>query len=180
MSPLAHTSSNTGTQKADCSRSGAMTCPHCGCEIETVIAQNTARKGKPRSVEQHRRYFAIINQAFMHWPESHEAQFASVEECRTWLQMKSGHREIAARIPITAMKPDKAKLLAEAAIRAAGAYAIPVVHGTDLVIWKPKSIAFNKLSHLAFCALNDAVSEVISAETGLDVEQLLAEKERAA
>jgi hypothetical protein len=57
---------------------------------------------------------------------------------------------------------------------------VPVIHGTELVIWKPKSIAFNNLGHRAFCELNQAVDEILQAEIGLSGDQLLAETEAAA
>lgn len=150
-------------------------CPHCGCEIDLAPT-----KGKPRSLEQHKRYFGIVRAMFSHWPEAHPVQFSSEHELRAWLQMKAGHKEIVARIPLAGMNRERARTIVEAGIRAAGSYAWPVVHGNDLVIFKPKSIAFGKLSHLAFCALNDAVCDVIKAETGLDPEQVLLEQEKAA
>jgi 4'-phosphopantetheinyl transferase EntD len=148
-------------------------CPHCGVEIE-------ATKGKPRSLDQHRRYIAMIKAAYLHWPETHSVQFSSDEECRKFLQMKAGHFEIAARIPLIGLNKERAKMLAEAAIRAAGSYAVPVVKGNDLVVFVPKSISFQRMTHLAFCALNDVVADVIKTETGIDADTLLNETERAA
>lgn len=154
-------------------RNGWQTCPHCGCDI-----------GQPskstRSVPQLRRYFAMIKAAFHHWPETAERQFASTDELRAYLQMKCGHREIGATVPIVGMNKERAVFLAEAAIRAAGSFALPVLHGDTLVIFKPKSIAFAKLSHTEFCRLSDDVGEIIRQETGLDPEQALREMERAA
>lgn len=150
-----------------------MDCPHCGCAFDPP-------NGAPRSVPQLRRYFAMIRAAFHHWPESHERQFASEEECRKWLQMKAGHREIGATIPLTGMSKERAMLLAEAAIRAAGSYAVPVIHGDTLAIWRPKSIAFSKLGHKEACRLFDDVADVIRAETGIDPEEMMRETERAA
>ena len=72
------------------------------------------------------------------------------------------------------------KLIVEASIRAAGSYAEPVLHKDTLVIFRPKSIAFDKMRHLDFCALSDAVEDVIRVETGLDPEQVLREREQAA
>lgn len=135
---------------------------------------------KPRSVEQHRRYFALIKAAFHHWPEGHERQFASDEELRKWAQMKAGHREIGASIPLTGMQKERAMLLAEAAIRAAGSYAVPVIHGDVLVVFRPKSIAFDKLGHKAACQLFDEVAAVIEAEIGVPAEKLLKETVNAA
>ena len=147
-----------------------MHCPVCGCAIDR----------EPRSLAQLRRYFAMIRATFHHWPESHERQFASEEECRKWLQMKAGHREIGATIPLTGMSKERAILLAEAAIRAAGSYAVPVIHGDTLAIWRPKSIAFSKLGHKEACRLFDDVADVIRAETGIDPEEMMRETERAA
>lgn len=149
-------------------------CPHCGAEFDIK------KSGKPRSIDQHRRYFALMRQVFEHWPETHPTQFADATECRKWIQMKAGHRDVAARIPLVGVKRERGLMLAEAAIRAVGSYAVPVIHGDTLVIFKPKSIAFHRLSHLAFCELNNAVDEVIRAEADLDPAKLLEERKLAA
>ena len=145
-----------------------MRCDVCGCDSEKP-------DGQPRSVAQIRRYFAVIRAAHTHWPEIHRAQFASPEECRAWLQMRAGYREVGAQIPMAGMSKERAMLLAEAAIRGAGSYAMPVIHGDVLVIFKPKSIAFGKMSHVAFCALASAVELVIEQETGIRVDDLMLE-----
>lgn len=149
-------------------------CPHCGADFDA------ASKGKPRSIDQHRRYFGLMRAVFHHWPEAHERQFGDETELRKFLEMKAGYREVAAQIPLVGMNRDKALLIVEAAVRAAGSYAIPVLHGDALVIFKPKSIAFAKLAHLDFCELNNKVDDVIYAETGLDAKRLLEETKRAA
>jgi 6-phosphofructokinase len=147
----------------------ANVCPTCGSERKS-----------PRSVEQHRRFFSLMRAAFTNWPETHERQFSSEEELRKYLTMKAGHRELTARIPLTGIRKEQAVVLAEAAIRAAAAYAVAAVHGSELIIWKPKSIAFHKLGHLAFCELNSAVDEILLAEIGISGDELLQETERAA
>lgn len=149
-------------------------CPHCGVELPSQAG------GLPRSNPQIRRYFAMIKAAFTHWPELHDTQFTSVEECRAWLQMKAGAREIGASIPLSGMSKERALMLAEAAIRGAGSYAWPVLHGDTLVVFRPKSISFARMPHLTFCRLSDDVAAVIQAETGMDPEQLLKENESAA
>lgn len=147
-----------------------MNCPHCGCEIE--------KQGKSRSIDQHRRYFAIIRNTYANWPESHDVQFATETECRKWLQMKAGYRELALRMPVTGIKPDHAALIAATAMRAAGAHAVAVAHKGELCVWKPISIAFQKMGPAEFGKLCDDVSAVIEAETGMKADELL--KERAA
>jgi hypothetical protein len=146
------------------------TCSQCGSPL----------RESDRSVPQLRRFFSVIRAAYMHWPESHPRQFACEDDCRRFLQMKAGHREISATIDLGGISKEHAMLIAEASIRAAGAYAVPVLHGETLVIFKPKSIAFAKLDHKAFCKLNDEVDAVISAEIGIEAETLLKETERAA
>jgi hypothetical protein len=94
--------------------------------------------------------------------------------------MRAGHREIGATIPLVGMSKERAVFLAEAAIRAAGSFALPVVHGDTLVVFKPKSIAFSKLGHKEFCQLVDEVDAVIFAETGMHGEELLKQTEAAA
>ena len=57
---------------------------------------------------------------------------------------------------------------------------MPKLHGDTLVIFRPKSISFNKLGHKEFCRLNDEVDAVIEAEIGIKAERLLRETEKAA
>lgn len=147
-----------------------VTCPHCGCELTPPSG------GKPRSVDQIRRYFAMIRAAYHHWPENHERQWSSSEELRAFLQMRAGARVVGAELPLAGMRKERAMLLAEAAIRGAGSFAMPVIHGDTLVIFKPKSVSFAKMAHADFCKLSDDVADVIRAETGLEAEQLLREK----
>src|SRR3990167_9185933 len=150
------------------------TCPHCGCQIDGDP------KGDTRSLQQLKRYFAMIRAVHFNWPETHEHQFSNVEERRKFLQMKAGYYEIGARIPLVGVSKEKAMFIAEAAIRAAGSYAMPHMHGATLVVFVPKSIAFHKLAHKDFCKLNNDIDEIIRAETGLDPDECLREHEAAA
>lgn len=145
------------------------TCPTCGANTKA-----------PRSIDQHRRFFGLMKAAFHHWPENHERQFADETELRKFITMKAGHREIGARIPLTGIRKEVAVTLVEAGIRASGTYATTAIHGSDLIVWKPKSINFKTLGHLPFCALNTAVDEILKAEIGLSGDELLREHEAAA
>ena len=49
-----------------------------------------------------------------------------------------------------------------------------------LMIARPKSISFDRLSHTAACKLFDDMAEVAYAESGLDMTKVLEETERAA
>ena len=142
-------------------------CPSCTATFDLN------KIGKPRSVDQHRRFFAVCKAAFMHWPENHDRQFGDVEDARKWLTMKAGYRDLAAQIPMTNVKPDMAVMLCEAAMRAAGAHAVAVAHKGNICIWTPRSIRFDKMSHLEFCKLNDDVADVIKSEIGITADELL-------
>jgi hypothetical protein len=50
-------------------------------------------------------------------------------------------------------------------------------HESELVIWKPRSIAFHKLGHAAFCELNSTVDEILKTEIGLSGDELLNERQ---
>ena len=148
-------------------------CPSCQATFE--LDKFTA----PRSVIQHRRFFSVCKAAFLHWPENHDRQFSDQEDARKWLTMKAGYRELAAQIPLTNVKPDIAVMLCTAAMKAAGAHAVAVVHKGNICIWTPKSIRFDRMSHLDFCALNDAVGEVVKAEIGITADELLSNQDGA-
>lgn len=154
---------------------------HCGdCGSTNVV--DGAPKSR-RSLPQLRRYHAMIRAAFHHWPEAHarEHYISSEDDLRKYLQMRVGHKEIAVVIDdIGVMGKAQAVTVATAAFKAAGAYAMPVMHGDALVIFRPKSIAFHKLGHSEFCRLNDDVDQAIFDVTGTRGEAMLKEMERAA
>lgn len=142
-------------------------CTVCGCDGGTAKDL--------RSVPQIRRYFSVIRNTFANWPESHDEQFSSSEECRKWLQMKAGYREIALEMPIMGVRPDVLIIVLRAALQAAGSFARPVEHKGKLIVWKPRSIAFDKMPHAEFCKLVEDVEQVIVAETGMPVQELAKE-----
>ena len=121
----------------------------------------------------------MLRAVFHHWPETHEGepvrQFATETHMRKWLQMKAGHREISSEDDLKGKSKEDALFVAEAAFRGAKTYAVPVIHNGTLIIFNPLSIAFPKLGHKEFCALNDEIEQVIRDQTGLDPEQCLKE-----
>lgn len=122
----------------------------------------------------------MIRKVYHSWPENHEHAFSSSEELRAYLQMKAGHKEMVADIPLSGVPKERVKIIVEAAIRATGSYAFPVVHRERLIIFKPKSIAFDRLSHAQAVGLFNEVEAVIKAEAGIDPEQLMQSEEHAA
>ena len=140
-------------------------CPHCGCDLAPP------KPGKPRSVPQHRRFHALIRAALNHWPESHAFQPQTEEHLRRYLQCKAGYH--------TVDTIDTADMASEhigpALVAALHGKTHPFVKaaGTKIYIFVSKSISFDELPHLAACALFDAVAEVIEAETGQRVDEML-------
>lgn len=136
--------------------------------------QDRAR-GKPRSIDQHRRFFGLIKAAFHHWPESVNFQPDNEEHLRAWLLVKAKHRTIKTfHLPTDAS--DSAALIPIVIATMTGKHSWAWSKGQDLYVCVPESIAFDKIGHQQFCALNDDVDEVIRVETGLDPEALLKEK----
>lgn len=133
-------------------------CPTCG----------RSEPGKVRSPDHMRRYFAVMNVIYACWPEKHEQQFESMDAMRVWLQMRAGHYETT-RIDLGDADPDMAVVMAQASMKAAGTHARARVVGTELVIFKPLSIAFSKLSQHEFSKISSEVEALILAETGIEI-----------
>ena len=149
-------------------------CPHCDCDIDPV-------KGKPRSLEQLRRFFGVLRAMKFHWPETADFQPESEEHLRKWVLVKAGHRETTdIPVPFAEDEPSVTRLAAiaiEGAVKAAGAFAFIKPHpkGGLVRVFKAKSIAFDNLGQADFNTLNDEVEAVYKTETGLDADQLLKE-----
>lgn len=141
-------------------------CPHCGDLIDAP------KKGKPRSVPQHRRFFALCRAAYFHWPEAHAFRPESEEHLRRYLQAKAGYHTVTT-IDIASSTPEQAVLAVSAAMKNAGPYAFVKPSETKLHVFAPKSIKFYELPHLAACALFDAVAEIIEAETGIRCDDMI-------
>ena len=153
-------------------------CPHCGSKIDG--------KAKPRSIDQLRRFFAVLRVMYTHWPETAEFQPESEEHLRKWVLIKAGHKETT-DVPVSFAEdqPGLTKLTAlaiEGALKAAGAFAFirPHPEGGLVRVFKAKSIAFDKIGQAEFNALNDEVEGVYAKETGLDPNEVLKQTENAA
>ncbi len=154
-------------------------CPHCLCDLDPA-------KGKPRSLDQLRRFFGVLRAMKHHWPERAEFQPESEEHLRKWALVKAGHRDTT-DVPIewAEDQPGLTKLVSiavEGAVKAAGSFAFirPDPCGGRVRVFSAKSIAFDKLDQSAFNKLNDEVEAVYRAETGLDPGEVLRQNERAA
>lgn len=148
-------------------------CPTCQQEIKA-----------DRSSPDHRRFFALMNAAFHHWNEGHEFQPDNTESLRAWLLCKAGYCE---RTPIECDfiddQPGLANLVSlacEGVMRASKGQGFIRVHGDRIVVFTPKSIAWDKLGQKAFNEVRDNVTSLIEKELGVCAETLLREHEHAA
>lgn len=147
-------------------------CPHCH---KTIVA--------PRSVADHRRFFAVLRAAFFHWPHDHDFKPDTEEHLRAWLLCKAGYRDTTT-IPIDDVE-DAATvqiiaLAASAAIKAAGGYAFVRPDDGALRVFSARSMNFETLDQKRFNAVRSAVEDVLREELNMDVETLLNETEAAA
>lgn len=135
---------------------------------------------KRRSLPQHKRYFALIRAAYEHWPEKHKFQPDNEKHLRKWLQCKARHRTV---VDVETEQFDERVMAiiqaaVTAAMKATGGYAWVGVTNSGAAVLASKSIAIEELPHHEFCELNNAVEDIIRAETGIEPEALL--RERAA
>ncbi len=152
-------------------------CPACG--VELIPPEHS---GKPRSYQQHKRFFGMIRAAYFHWPEGYSVQFNKLDrhrgehECRMWLLARVGHGTLAGSVPVLNMSEVAARRLATECLRLAGADAVTIVKGGEIKVIIPGSIAFEDNggpSHTEFCAISDKVQTVIEEVCGAPMDQLL-------
>lgn len=158
-------------------------CPTCG-----------QKDRRPRSPADHRRFFASIAAAHLHWPENHSFQPESPSHLRAWLLCKAGYHKVdVVEIPDDLLDdlPQDVQhvvlnilgVIVHKSIEVAKAddeFAFERAHNNTIAVFKPRSIAFDTLDQKGFGTLREAVEEVIEGELGVSVDQLLKETERAA
>lgn len=132
-------------------------------------------RNKQRSIQQHKRFFSVIAAAHHHWPESHPFKPENAEHLRAWLLVKAKHLTVKT-FYMSDDASEIARLLPVIMASMLGKYSWAKAKGNELQVCVPMSIKFESVGHQEFQAINDAVDEIIRAETGLDPEQLLREK----
>lgn len=152
-----------------------VTCPHCNCDLDPV-------KGKPRSLDQLRRFFAVLRAMFNHWPESADFQPHCEEHLRKWVLCAAGHRTVVQTLtmPRTSNASLMASMMAFAEALLEMDHRFGRWKGSTLAVYEAKSIAFDKLGQADFNKLNDEVEAAYRSETGLDPSEVLKQTERAA
>jgi hypothetical protein len=140
-------------------------CPTCG----------QTRPKRPRSIDDHRRFFGVISAAFQNWPEAHEFQPDSKDHLRSWLLCKAGHRDVTT-VPVESDDPALRKLVVlavEGSIKAARSHAFIRPHGSAIAVFTARSINFETLDQKQFAPLRETVEQIIEAETGIKADDLL-------
>jgi len=139
------------------------------------------RGRKPRSIDQHRRFFALMSALHSHWPESHSFQPDSSEHLRAWLLVRAKHCVINT-FPLESKKEAEhfAKILPIITSLMLKKHSWCRTKGNELHVCVPLSINHAECSHALFTQVCADVDAIIKAETGLDPETLLREQENAA
>ncbi len=130
-----------------------------------------------RSSDDHRRFFALVNAAFTHWPEQHDFRPDNAEHLRAWLLCKAGYRKTTM---IETDEPAATVASIEAAFRAADTYAFVRPYGDGVAVYSPKSLAWDKLDQKKFWPIRDEVTAVIEDVIGVKADELLKQTERVA
>lgn len=143
-------------------------CPECGCLFRIRV-----RNKKDRSTPQHRRFFGLITAAFKHWPDGSEFKPRDPEHLRAWLLCKVDYCDVAQTIRCETTNPTMLVSILKASFAAAKANAFVEADDNRVRVIVPRSVSFEKLSHLAACVVMDLVEQVIESETKLTAVQLL-------
>lgn len=149
-------------------------CHECGA------VQRDDKALSRRSAPQHRRQFKIFAALHEHWPKSHLFQPRNSEHLRYWLEVQAGHCDVIYTKQIKSVPADKLAALLTAVLSFSKDKSLFVeVDADQLVVMQARSISYSELPHREACRLFDAIGDVISAETGIDPEQLLKEADAA-
>lgn len=135
-------------------------------------ASGGERRGKPRSYDQHKRFFAVISAVHSHWPEAHPFQPDSAEHLRAWLLVRARHCTIQT-FHMSEQADEFARLVPIITATMMRKHCWAKAVGSELHVCVPNSIDYTTVGHLEFQSINDAVDEIIRAETDLDPKQLL-------
>lgn len=150
--------------------------------VGDVIDVKVAKK---RSNPHHRFYFGLIKAAFECWSEAHDFQPDDVAHLRKWLQAKAGYVD-RETIDFSVYANDEQRRTLSAALELAfkaerrnGVYVWVRPIRSGIVILRPRSIAFDRLSEEEFREVSANVIAVVERETGISVDDLCPDTESA-
>lgn len=142
-----------------------------------VIGQNYRLEiVQPRSVESHRHYFAVLNEAWANLPEVHAGRWATVDHLRKWALVQAGYRH-----ETTYVAHSKAEAVRFAAfMRSLDDYAVVTVEGNCVHHCRAKSQSMAEMSRKEFGESKQAVLEVVAKLIGVSSDDLARNAGRAA
>jgi hypothetical protein len=129
-----------------------------------------------RSIDSHKQYFAVINEAWLNLHEDDADKFASPDELRYWALTYTGFREVreyAAHSHAEALRV--AKYLASD-----NRYCRLEIEGLIVKQYLPRSQSFAAMTAREFQASKEAVFDVLAQKLGIGVDDLIANAGRAA
>lgn len=129
-----------------------------------------------RSVAQHRRYFATLNEGFSNLPEKYADRWPTVEHMRKELLIRAGYYTERNHV---CESEDEAKKLA-AFIQPIDDYSIVIARGTVVKVFTAKSQSVRAMGKSEFKDSQEKVLNLLSDLIGVTPEKLEAEAGRAA
>lgn len=162
-----------GTEESGDQRPALTHCPMCRAPLHLDEGD--------RSWQQLKRFHAEIRAWYNHWPDKDRWGFYDVENFRKRLQMAAGHRKLSAKV--STINPETGEVLdgeflariLRAAFIAAGSYAQAEVDGSDILIYKPRSVALHRMNSAAFSEMYDRCRLIFETETGLNPDEVFKE-----
>lgn len=148
-------------------------------ELARLAGKRMVWSGRiPRNINRHRLFFAAISAAFEAWPAGHEFQPIDEDHLRGWLLCEAGYCDTMT-VPVKAGHEDRAKAAMAAAMLFAGARAVfaDVTRPRCLILRRPRSMRFDRMSEAQMRPVMTAVMDIIGA-VGIDVAALLDEAGR--
>jgi hypothetical protein len=141
-------------------------CPQCGFD------QGHNHK---RSSPDHRRLFRILASAYQNWPDGHAFQPQNAEHLRAYLICRAGPDWRNAQCTFL---PEGSREELFAIIRDVlkdNLKKFPILYRDGIAVISPKSMSFSAMSQAEFGKLRDAITDVIEAEIGCTVADLMQE-----
>jgi len=136
----------------------------------------------PRSNPHHNLVMAAIEEAFKNWPETHEQQFDTKDELRGWLLCKAGHCfKVTLELDSEEYAALAAQSLAEFIQQADGFRRIFFKsHKSKVAVFAPQSIKFDELDQKEFNKISQEISDILSAEINMSLDDFKKEAGKAA
>jgi hypothetical protein len=146
------------------------------CDASMVVGERYIIGAEPLSSPASRRhFFAIVNELFASWPETHPRQFSTPDHLRRWALIRCGFR--VERQFATASKAEARRL---ATFLAAGdEYAELSVVDNVIVEWKALSQKQHAMGREQFAKSKESVLAFLAGEVGVTVESLAPPREEA-